>query len=458
MRKIELAGLVLLGILFFVFPLPGTISLRDLLLVLVIGVFGYLAWRRGWPGGELRELLVPAVLLATLTAWMVFVALFVSPETAWSLDEITSQWLRGLLALLAGALVSLSFRSNAAAIRWSLATLVVALLVHVIYVDLEGVYLWASGQSFERLSGLAGGPDKSNYMTNMLFCFCFAELVYRSVHRRKAPPLGNILLTGTLVAAFISVFLERMRNGIIVLALVMLAAGLLYLFGQRTRIRKTTLAAGVAALFIVSLGGLGVAATIKPVATSFKDLLTSVSIAWDTKHYTAWRDDKQSAPKLPDGKTIDTSVYQRLAWFKEGLLLVGDHPLGLGFGRNAFGHGLKAKYGQGAGHSHSGLLDMTIGLGIPGALLWSGFFASLATVAWRRCRAGDKGARVGAVAEPGMRNYAAVLLFLLVLDYGLRMVLDSVVRDHMLQQFMLLAALAAVMMATAGPATEKSPA
>jgi hypothetical protein len=53
-------------------------------------------------------------------------------------------------------------------------------------------------------------------------------------------------------------------------------------------------------------------------------------------------------------------------------------------------------------------------------------------VAWRHCRGGA--------------NYAALLLLLLLTDYGARMLLDSVIRDHMLQQFMFLAGLAAVLM------------
>ncbi len=139
---------------------------------------------------------------------------------------------------------------------------------------------------------------------------------------------------------------------------------------------------------------------------------------------------------------MDVSVYLRIAWLKEGLLLVRDHPFGIGFDRNAFGHGLKAKYGRGVGHSHSGLLDMAIGLGIPGALLWLGFFASLAAIAWRRHRASG--------------NYAAILLLLLLLDYGVRMVLDSVIRDHMLQQFMFLAGLAAVLTVAGVPEKRKA--
>lgn len=431
MKKLALLGVLLLGLLFFIFPVPGTVSLRDLLLLLVLLVFGYLAWRNGRWRDHPRALIVPATLLALLTAWMYGVAFFVSPETAWSLGEINSQWLRGLLALLVGVLVSVSLRSDAVALQRGLLIIVIALALHVAYVDLEAVYFWTSGRGFERLAGLAGGPDKSNYMTNMLFCFLLAELVYRFANKKKTLPVNNMVLGGILAVALASVFIERMRNGIIVLALLLLAAGLLGLLALRTRLRKTALITATIALLFIIIGGLGVANSIKPLASDFKNLAASVSIAWDTERYTAWRNDKQAAPVLPSGETIDTSIYQRIAWFKEGLLIVTEHPWGIGFGRNAFGHGLKAKYGEGAGHSHSGLLDLAVGTGVPGVILWLGFLASLGYVAWKQYRQNP--------------SFAALLLLLLSLDFGTRMLVDSVIRDHMLQQFMLLAGFAAVL-------------
>lgn len=56
MNKFEIAGLAILGLLFFVWPVPHMVSVRDDLLV-----FGVLAARRGWPreifrhSADLRE-------------------------------------------------------------------------------------------------------------------------------------------------------------------------------------------------------------------------------------------------------------------------------------------------------------------------------------------------------------------------------------------------------------------
>jgi hypothetical protein len=446
MKKLEIAALILLGLLFFVWPMPRTISLRDLLLVLILLVSGYLVWRQGRSRGNLRALFTPAIMFATLTAWMYFVAFFISPESAWSIDELNSQWIRALVALVAGVGVAMAVGSDSDLKQKVLLVIFTALLLHVLTVDILAVKQWSQDlmehREFDRISGLAGGPDKSNYLTNILLCFLLAESLYRLLSKKRALPFGNVLLgTATGIALF-SMFAERMRNGVAVFALMLVIAGLLWLLAQKSRFRKTGLVAGAAALAVITLGGLGLAVAIKG-GSDLKKLIETAPVAWDTEHHQGWLDEKKyGLPALPSGETVDPSAYMRIAWLKQGLFIIGEHPLGIGFGRNAYGHGLKAKYGEGRGHSHSGLLDLAIGTGVPGTLLWLGFFVSLMRLAWKRSRA--------------THSHAAILLMLLLLDFGARMFLDSVIRDHMLQQFMLLAGFASVIMMSGTQGKERS--
>ena len=446
MKKLEIAALVLLGLLFFVWPMPRTISLRDLLLVLILLVSAYLAWRQGGSRGNPRALLAPAILFATLTVWMYFVAFFISPESAWSIDELSSQWIRALVALVAGVAVAMAVGSDSDFKQKVLLVIFAALLLHVLTVDILAVKQWSldlmANREFGRISGLAGGSDKSNYLTNLFLCFLLAESLYRLLSKKRALPFGNVLLGAAVGIALFSMFAERMRNGVAVLALLLLTTGLFWLLGQKQRLKKTGLVVGVLALVTVSLGGLGLSVVIKG-HSDLEKLIETAPVAWDTEHHQGWLNEKKySLPVLSTGEAVDPSAYQRIAWFKQGLLIIGEHPLGIGFGRNAFGHGLKSKYGEGGGHSHSGLLDFAIGTGIPGTLLWLGFFVSLMRLAWKRTRA--------------THNHAAILLVLLLLDFGARMLLDSVIRDHMLQQFLFLVGLAAVMMASEDPKKRNS--
>jgi O-Antigen ligase len=440
----QTTGLVLLGLLFFIWPVPHSVSLRDFLLTATLLVFGYLAWARGGSEAVLRELAAPALVLAGLTGWMYFVAFFISPETGWTLAEISGQWWRALMAVLIGAFVATAARDGPRLARGTLAVLAAVLVLHVLVVDFQAARGLLTPGPLGRAAGLTEGPDKSNYLTNVLFGFLLAELFLRFVHRKRVLPFSPAAFAAALALAVLSVLAERTRNGLVTLMVMLLLLGWLYLRARRAQLTKLALSAGLAAMFAIVLGGAALVVTARQ-SSSLNELIDTIPIAWDTEHHKTWLEKNPTEwPKLPNGGSVDNSLYQRVAWLKEGLLLVRDHPFGIGFGRNAFGHGLKAKYGKGGGHTHSGLLDMTIGLGIPGALLWLGFFASLATVAWRRGRAGP--------------NYAAILLLLLLADYGVRMVLDSVIRDHMLQQFMFLTGLTAVMMATEDPPAGKPPA
>lgn len=442
MKKLEIAALALLGLLFFVWPMPHTVSVRDLLLVLNLCLFGYLAWQRGWSRQSFRKLLLPASALAALTAWMYLVAFFISPETSWSLDEISSQWIRGLVALVAGVLAAMAVGTESDFKQKALLVVFIALMLHVLYVDLEALNIWLHDQNLERLAGLTEGPDKSNYLTNLLFCFLLTESFSRIFHKKGTLPFGNGILTAALALAVISVIVERTRNGIIMLVLMLLALGALYLVEQRKRLKKTAIIGGIATMLMVVIAGLGLVVAARQ-SSSLNNLVATVSIGWDTENYKAWQDNGRDGwPKLPTGETVDPSAYLRIAWLKEGLLLFKEHPYGIGFGRNAFGHGLKAKYGEGGGHSHSGLLDFAIGTGVPGTLLWLGFFVSLMRLAWKRSRAAH--------------SHAAILLMLLLLDFGARMFLDSVIRDHMLQQFMLLVGFASVIMMSGTQGKERS--
>jgi hypothetical protein len=440
----KLMGLVLIGLLFFIWPVPHTATARDFLLLLNLVLFTYLAWRKGVSREAVRELSVPIIILVVLTAWMYFVAIFVSPETVWSFSEIQSQWWRALVAMFIGACVAHAAKDNPGFRRRIWLVLFSVLMLHILYVDFLGAREWLAAGPDERVEGLTGGPDMSSYLTNILFGFLLAEAFCRAAHRVRAIPIPDGLLAGALGLTLASVFAERTRNAIITLVLMLIVWGVLYLSAQKGRLKRSLAMTVAGTMVLVSLGGLGLIAKARD-SSSLDNLFETVSVAWDTEHYKAWQDGGQEGwPKLSDGETVDPSGYLRIAWFKEGLKLVRDHPLGIGYGRSAFGHGIKAKYGISIDYSHSGLLDIMIGIGIPGALLWVTFLASLMSLAYRRFRYGEAS------------SYAAVLLFFLVLDHGARLLLDSIQRDHILQQFCFLVGLAAVTMASASRLTAVS--
>lgn len=458
-KVLSLAGLALVALLFAVWPVAHTISLRDLLLVLVLGVFAYLAVRAR-PTGWWHGLEWPLGLYVVLTLWLLVVALLISPETAWSLDEIRGQWLKGLFAMLAGGLVALVF-ARAGRMTACLVIIVGVLLLHTLYVDavavkgLVGAWLdpdlrlgslirhtgiapGAEGYNYFTLlrccewdiEMLTAGPDKSNYLTNLLIYFLLADIFIRSTYRRRLLPLGNGILAFFFLLALFSFYVEAVRNGVLEIVLVMFVFASLLIYHNRQRLPGKLLLFGALGLVLVPVLIGYVSYRTDP---RWQSLRQTIPIALDTTTHKAWLDLNSPVPLLPSGEPVNRSNYMRIARLKGGMELVLDNPAGVGYGRNAFGHAVKQKYGVSSSHSHSGLVDMAIGAGIPGALLWLAFLVGL-----------------GALAARGVarrRDDASVLLLFVVTGFGVRMVVDSIIRDHMLQMFLFLAALLAVSVA-----------
>jgi len=424
-------GLTLLALLFAVWPVVHTISLRDLLLVLSTGVFAYLA-TRAHPSAWWSHIEWPIGLYVALTLWMIVVAVFISAETVWSLDEIRGQWLRGVLALSTGGLMAFTVRRDPTIQRTAVTIVLATLLLHAAYVDYIGMQMLVdSGHIRYRVGGLTQGPDAANYLTNMLLMLLLAETFIRLTYRRRYLPLSNAVLFVIILLALFSTYVEGVRNGIIEIAFVLFVFVVVFLLENRRRMGKAAIALIVSLVFVMP--GVFTYLSYK-MDTRWATFFETVPLALDTDTNRQWISiKKQNELKLSSGEPVDWSNYMRLARMKAGVELTLENPWGVGFGRNAFGHAVMKKYGESSSHSHSGLIDLAVGTGIPGTLLWIGFLASLATLAWRSFRR--------------TRDYCALALLLLVTGYSTRMVLDSIIRDHMLQMFLFLAAFLAVIAA-----------
>lgn len=420
-------GLVVLASLLLIYPIPHTISLRYLMLLAAAVVFGYLVIRRGSPAILLRPGL-PLALFGALLVWLFLGAVFISHDSARTLSEVSSQWLTALLSLMAGVAAGSAFENDSAAGRRLLRIAFFVLLAHVVIVDAQALWLAVSSGTFEaRAQGLTAGADQSSYLTNMLLALLLGESLVRISGKPSGLGLGNTLLLAAWLIGVVSLYAEGTRNSIPVLVVMCGVTVLLYLV-QAGNSKRWLYAGAATALLAVLIVSFAVTTAGVKRGSDWHHVWDTIPVALDTGPHKAWLDEeKYGLPKLPDGRSVESSTYLRVAWMKEGLLLVAEHPLGTGFDRNAFGHGLRMKYGEGKGHSHSGVLDVAIGAGVPGLLLWVAFLASLAWLGLRR--------------YASSQAFAGLALLLIVMDYFTRMFLDSNVKDHMLLQFMLVAGL-----------------
>lgn len=406
--------------LMLIWPVAHTIALRNLLLVGgVLWAWGSLLRARPALSGSTSA---PLGWCGAFLLWALLQTSFFATDQNRALGELWGQWGPAIAAGFFGWALGL----HAAREAWRETlwrALVLALLVHATATLWTALAPLFSGQAvLRRVGGLTEGPDKSNYLSITLACMLLAMFARKTGDRTRhmLPPWAGGV---AVLAVLATLYVEQIRNGLLSLGVALAVLAIFLLTGPQVspQARRLVLAA-------IMVGGIALGALFKS-DPRWQDTLESARLAWhgDTRAVVL-------GEVSPTGG--DPSAYLRLAMLKEGLHLLAEHPLGIGFSRNAFGHGLRMAYGQGSGHSHSSLLDIAIGTGIPGALLLVAFFVSLMKTGWR--------------AERRAQDGFGLLLLLLATATLVRAALDSCLRDHMLQQsFFLFGILIAL---TSGPA------
>ncbi len=412
-------------------PIQHSIAARNVLLAVIL-IAGVILWRRAQAKPVIPAVLtMPAKLFAILSIWLL-VTVLLADDKLNSLSQYRGEWLIATLALLAGLLTGrLSTRSESVHAPVPLFTAIAfALAIPSLLILANAAIVLIKTRSLPIWDAPLLGRTAASQITNILYGFLVADALSRSRSKIRLLPLSNLALAMVSLLMLAVTYLLNTRNGTIGVLLLTVFAICIFIWQQRARYNKAWLMAGG----IVSMLLLGSFARISYEAdnrwTAFGE---SIRIAFDTEHNKAWLDTGLPLPRMSNGHPVDHSAYMRLAWAKEGALAIRDNPLGVGFGRNAFGHAMKRKYGRGSGHSHSSLIDFTLSGGIPGILLWIAFSATLISFGWKSYH--KLGSPMG------------LALAITIAGTLVRMIIDSNLRDHGLEQYLFLLALLATLTA-----------
>lgn len=235
-------------------------------------------------------------------------------------------------------------------------------------------------------------------------------------------PISLTLIFIVLVA--FATYLTRIRLGVLGIVALLISGSILVAAYKKPK-------TAIASLFLL------ITATALSVYHYYDDsrwnrLVDTIYSAVNTEKNENWVT-TGSLPEISGGTIAGASNYARMAMAKQGITIISEKPLGIGFGRNAYGHEMARRYGDSIsgnlnrGHSHSGLIDWTIGTGIPGLLLWFWFVVYILLYS----------AKEGFGKE---KNPYAVALFLITMSMLYRSAVDGTLRDHMLQMNMFLIA------------------
>jgi hypothetical protein len=373
--------------------IPHTGSLRTFFSLVGIIHVVMLAKRSPAPAAWPR-LGIEAWVLAILSGWLLFQSAFVSNTPLVSLTELGSEWLKlVLMVILGGWLVARMGRVNGQ-LDWLPMGLFLGYFIHVIAT--LAYQLWSyltlghlmPGFSFFGNYGYASPP------VSVAFAFLLAELVLR-LRGQKWLPLSNAWLLVVFVATLLAVAVLASKAGMIAAFLLLVTATGVVIASFRSAHRVALLLAGITILLItVGMGASnrwhGASDAIHTVMSSPIDLEPFSNSAV---------------------RQLDESFYVRAAYAKIGLQGMAEHPLGLGYGSDAFGrYALELGGTKGLVSSHSGWVDFVLANGIPGLLLLLLLFGVVVRRGWFAYR---------------VNSPVGLALMFVVLNFAMRSLLDG---------------------------------
>ncbi|MEQ1600542.1 MAG: O-antigen ligase family protein [Methylophilaceae bacterium] len=429
-KQISISGwilIILTGALLFVFSLPHSMALRKLLFLFTFLLSCPMFWRA--LKEKCKPLSIVVLLALLLQVWMLVIVGFVSEHPAAAFSEWKGQWLPVFMSLVIGIGVSDTImQSRLRRPRTAITMLIVIpitlfLLVNAMVMLREMLLV---GKFLPNQLGITFDKGSTNYLIALLEPLLIADMLGRMVKGVRVIPVPGWAISLMLVLATFSLFATSSRNGLIILLMAFVLGAVMMIFEMRKKYALgkmvTSALATTLLVFIIAL----VAYKADPRWQTFTE---TIPIAWDIDHDLRWlHADGTDAPITPSGSTVDISQYNRIAWLHEGLRMLIQHPWGVDISRSTFHQLELKKFGHAEmSHSHNSWIDLGLQVGVLGLLFWGGFLLLLIKFGWQAWKAQQ---------EP-----LGLALAILVVTFAIRGLLDSIFRDHVPQQFALVAGL-----------------
>jgi hypothetical protein len=367
--------LVLFAILYGIWILPETIYLRHVCLIVgaALGLYQIVHFR----ALLVKKSAIPVWLLLGLFAWAIFHLLFLSSNVELQLHEFKTIWKRTAL----GAIFALGLGLALAQVDphklrklWPLfyLGLIAPTLIYILkYILMHYGQDW--GLHMPEYLRLQGGTSTFYIAKTSYVCFCLPTL---------AVALGQLLLSIrnhiwlswsyavyalSIPAIFFVFHGENIKNGVLYgTSLILIFTSLLLVANFKQHWQKKVLFIGLTSVLVVIF-------LVNHIQKneSWSTFRADMTIALDTDSYDQWKFfGAKGYPNNESGKVVSITNYERMAWGKIGLSLVPHNPLGYGLIEESFGKLTKQKWPESSlRQSHSGWLDLTLGIGVPGLML-----------------------------------------------------------------------------------------
>mgnify|MGYP006080252395 CR=1 FL=1 len=420
--------LSIFALLMFILSIDGTITLRYLLIVtLFLSLF--FSTKKNNEGllilFDSKDFKLAIGFLGLFILYVFIHSVFISLEPDWSLSEFKSHIIYPSIYFFTGLLLANYINRSKKISKESFITvLFYSLFVHIIYLDFAAIdYLFHEGVMLRRYGGLMDSPVLPNYLTNILLAMIIAEFVYRLRTKKQVLKVSDSILYLFLAACIFSTFVEALRLGDIALVFLGIGSCMAFLYKNNDYSNKMKSFIGAALIFILTVP------LMYNIATDprWAKLIETVPVAVSSSEDSSFIDPAAPVLKTESGYEVTGSNYTRIVYAIKSFKYIIEDPMGVGFGRNAFGHALELRhpeYAKRGMHAHSAILELSIGAGIIATMIWLSFvfvISKSAVIEFRRTL-----------------NYYAMLTLFLTMGFVGRGFVDANMRDHMFLQFMLM--------------------
>lgn len=363
-----LACLAIISLLLLsVWPIPHTIGIRNILLGLGFLVALFVLWDKRHQLTWKKSL--PTIIILIFFLWLIFHYFFLSMDPSAQIKELQSTWLRSFLAgFIAFSLAILLSKKPI----WRVCLYLGVLVPVIVYLYSYAQVVIATKNILHlNFTGLIDHKIVLGYVGVLFTAIAFGVFSFWSTGKNEltiVKTMGGVLFLLGIAASLASFILVNTRNGIGAFVILMSLWILVYLF-QSIKSKKYLLPL-IFLLLIIPLGGFAIQKHLT-LNNQWNTLLADIKVAYQIDKFEHWQSHAKGFPQNEIGAVVNVSTYERTAWATAGLRYLSQNPMGAGLLGDSFRR-MAAKNGI-ESHSlrftHSGWIDLTLAVGVPGFLL-----------------------------------------------------------------------------------------
>ncbi len=371
-----------------IWSIKNTIALRNSLLAL--GAIAGLLFLINYPKDLKRtpylgclSQFIPLIFAGCMFIWVLIHYIGFSQDFVLQSQELTSTWLRAMLASIIGAAAGLALRDHPIRSQFLWAGLLssfIYLLIHYLGAYTQSGLVFMPNYYF---SSPFGNKINAVLMGNLFIsaiCGCAADfLKQKQIHLSWGIYLFWLLGTLTILFSFTTII--DTRNGIGI-SLILISTWALYvgsvMLKSQLTTRERSWKSSILLLIPLFIGIIFVQQHLS-INRGWNHFIDDVSVAVQINEVPNWQNVKKYGyPNTSNGEQVYPNNYERAAWATAGIETIAANPLGYGLLEHSLGKLIRKSYPEAVIQSaHSAWIDYGLAFGLLGLIFTIGALISI---------------------------------------------------------------------------------